>query len=58
LPAGINTIAQNNFLNIGRGATLDLNGNSQWVWGLFSDGLLDGAERHDHLHRRRGFAGH
>ena len=36
-------IAQNNFLNIGRGATLDLNGNSQWVFGLFTDGLLDGA---------------
>jgi autotransporter-associated beta strand protein len=42
LAGGINTIAQNNFLEIGVGATLDLNGNSQWVYGFFSDGALNG----------------
>jgi hypothetical protein len=43
LAGGINTIAQNNFLEIGLGATLDLNGNSQWVYDLFSDGVFAGA---------------
>ncbi|MGB8170580.1 MAG: hypothetical protein WCF18_23960, partial [Chthoniobacteraceae bacterium] len=43
LAGGTNTIQANNFLEIGVGGTLDLNGTSQYVLGLFTDGAVNGA---------------
>lgn len=43
LNGGTNTIQANNFIEISVGGTLDLNGNSQQVLGLFTDGVVDGA---------------
>jgi len=43
LAGGTNTIQANNFLALGVGATLDLNGNSQYVNGLLTDGAVAGA---------------
>ncbi|EDY20580.1 autotransporter-associated beta strand repeat protein [Chthoniobacter flavus Ellin428] len=42
LNSGTNTLSYNNFLEVGLGGTLDLNGNSQYVEGLFTDGALAG----------------
>jgi autotransporter-associated beta strand protein len=42
LNGGKNTIQANNFLSL-NGGTLDLNGNSQQILGLFTDGLVAGA---------------
>jgi autotransporter-associated beta strand protein len=42
LDGGTNTIQANNFLEIGVGGTLDLNGRSQYVLGLFTDGAVAG----------------
>ncbi|MGB8166722.1 MAG: autotransporter-associated beta strand repeat-containing protein, partial [Chthoniobacteraceae bacterium] len=43
LAAGTNTLAPNNFMMVGPGATLDLNGNVQHVLALFTDGGVAGA---------------
>ncbi|TCO93623.1 autotransporter-associated beta strand protein, partial [Chthoniobacter flavus] len=40
LNGGKNTLLANNFMEIGLGGTLDLNGNSQQVEGLFTDGAV------------------
>ena len=40
LNGGTNTISYDNFLEVGLGGTLDLNGTSQYVEGLFTDGTV------------------
>jgi autotransporter-associated beta strand protein len=42
LAGGKNTLQANNYLEIGLGGTLDLNGNSQQVFGFFTDGVANG----------------
>ncbi|MDB5321386.1 MAG: hypothetical protein JWN40_3017, partial [Phycisphaerales bacterium] len=42
LNGGKNTLGANNYLEIGAGGTLDLNGTSQYVLGLFTDGVYNG----------------
>jgi autotransporter-associated beta strand protein len=42
LNGGTNTLFYNNYLELGLGGTLDLNGTSQYVLGLFSDGTVAG----------------
>ncbi len=43
LAGGTNTVQPGNFLSLGIGGTLDLNGNSQFVGALFTDGGVTGA---------------
>ena len=43
LNGGTNTLFPNNFVHLSPGATLDLNGNSQYVQTLFTDGQVAGA---------------
>ncbi|NBV53936.1 MAG: hypothetical protein EBR83_10540, partial [Verrucomicrobia bacterium] len=43
LNGGTNTLAANNYLEVGLGGSLDLNGTSQYVFGLFTDGAVAGA---------------
>ena len=42
LNGGINTLGANNFLTVGAGGTLDLNGTTQYVQGFGSDGTFNG----------------
>lgn len=42
LNGGTNPLGNNNFLEVGAGGTLDLNGSSQYVLGLFTDGVYNG----------------
>jgi autotransporter-associated beta strand protein len=42
LNGGTNTLGANNFLAVGPGGTLNLNGTSQYVRGLFTDGSYNG----------------
>ncbi|CAN5238168.1 hypothetical protein BH11PLA2_BH11PLA2_09590 [soil metagenome] len=42
LNGGTNTLGASNFLEVGASATLELNGNSQYVSGLFTDGTYNG----------------
>ncbi|QOV90342.1 autotransporter-associated beta strand repeat-containing protein [Humisphaera borealis] len=42
LSGGTNTLGANNFLVVNPGGTLDLNGSSQYVQGLFTDGTYNG----------------
>ena len=41
-PGGANTLGSNNYLEISPTGTLDLNGNVQYVQGLFTDGTYNG----------------
>ncbi len=43
LNGGTNTIQANNYMQINQGGTLDLNGNSQQVFGLFTTGAVSGS---------------
>lgn len=42
LAGGTNTLGANNFLHVSAGGTLDLNGTSQYVQGLFTDASFNG----------------
>lgn len=44
LSGGANTLGTNNFLHVSPGGTLDLNGGSQYVQGLFTDGTYNGID--------------